>query len=255
MEEKIIDIEHRRSKVGKKKSGSFRFLIWLIALVAVLGGVLYIILDMAVIRDVVVIGNEHYTRTEIVQMIDLEEDANIVDVYFGKEIDYSGYPYIKSVEVLYQGLNILQIIVVEKDVVSYLSYQGRYLALDKDGYVIDYLEEIEGDAPLVEGLYIESAVVGQQLDLDEQIINALLDLHHLRSKYDIPLTLVEFPFSDGSVLYVHVNDIKIVLGETVDLDTKMKNASEVLQILPMDASGTLDLQEDKDQFIFKKNTD
>lgn len=252
--EKIVDISKQRRKKKKKKRHNFRFLLWLLMVVVVLGGVLYIIIDMAVIRNIIVTGNNHYTRDEIIEMLNYEDDANIVDIYFDKKKDYSQYPYIRSVEVLYEGLNVIRVVVVEKDVISYIKYQNSYLAIDKDGYIIDYLDEIEGDVPLVEGLYFESAVVGQVLEVDESVINTLLDLHHLRQKYDVPLTIIDFPYSDSSMLFVYVNNIKIILGEAIDLDTKMKNAGEVIKKISPDLSGTLDLQEDKEQFIFKKNT-
>lgn len=250
-EEKVIALKNKR-RLRKKRSG---FLMWLFMLTLVLAGVLYIILDMAVIRDIIVSGNEHYSREEIVALLDFEEGVNVVDVYFGKEIDHSSYPYIHSLEVVYEGLNIIRVVVTEKEVISYLKYQSDYLALDKDGYVIDYLDEIEGGAPEVEGVYVGAAVIGEKLNVDEAIIGALLDLHHLRAKYTVPLSVIEFPYSDSSMLIGHVGEIQIIFGEPMDLDVKMKNASEVIGTLGADVSGTLDLQEDKDRFIFKKNTD
>ncbi len=177
--------------------------------------------------------------------------------FFYKEQNFEEYAYIKSIDVAYNGFDNLQIIVVEKDVINFIEYQNAYLALDKDGYVIDYLSEVDQAIPLVEGLYFETASLGgQKLPVEETIVKALLELHHLRSKYSVPLTSINFPFSDGTMLHVYVNNIQIVMGDLENLDIKMKNAGgEVMKKLSTDLSGTLDLQEDKDQFIFKKNQD
>lgn len=251
----VIDIEERlkRRKAKKKaRNGSSRFVVWLLVVLLMLAGVLYFVVEMAKVQNVVIVGNEHYSEDAILEAVGIGEGATILDVYFYSEQDYSQYPYIDSVEVSYDGLNYLKVVVTEKEIVNYIPYQGSYLALDKDGYIIDYIEEIGADVPVIEGLYLEAAFIGEKLPVDESIISALLDLHLLKNKYGVPVSSIEFPYSDETMLYVYVNNIQIILGDFTDLDLKMKNAGEVLGKLSHDLSGTLDLQEDKEQFIFKK---
>lgn len=255
-QDNVIDIEERlkrRKEKRKARNGSSRFLVWLVVVLLMLMAVLYFVVDMAKVRNVVVVGNDHYSVDVIKEVIGIGEGATILDVYFYKHQDYSKYPYIESVEITYDGFNHLKVAVTEKEVINFIPYQGSFLALDKDGYIIDYVDTIKEDVPVVEGLYLEAAFVAQKLSISEKMINALLDLHLLRQKYNVPVDVVEFPYSDDTMVNIYVKDIKIILGDFDDLDTKMKNAEEVLGKLSLELSGTLDLQEDKEQFIFKKN--
>lgn len=254
MIDKVIEIRKKRAQKAKRKNTS-RFLIWLLIVALMLGIILYIIMDMSKIRSIIVTGNDHYTKEEIIIMADIKPDANFIDVFFYQKKDYTHYPYVKTMSIEYSGFNNIHIVVKEKSVINYIAYQGQYVALDKEGVVIDYVDEIKIGVPIIEGLYLESVVVGEPLIIDEVIIRALLDLHHLRTKYNVPLTKIDFPYSDTTSLDVYVNDIRIIFGEPVDLDIKMKNAGDVMKKLQRDLSGSLDLREDKEQFIFKEKSE
>lgn len=253
MREKVVAMKKRKKE--KHEGHSSRFLISLVIVTIILVASLYILLELASIKNIVVSGNFQYTKEEIIEMVQIQKNSNVIEVFFNKEKDYSKYPYIKEVEIQYNGYNKLHIIVTEKEVINYIRYQDQFLALDKNGYIIAYQKKQKSGIPIVEGLYVGSAVIGNKLDIQEEVLTTLLELHHLKSKYQVPITHIEFPTNDLKALNLYVNNIKIELGEATQLDMKMRNAGDVMKKLPSDLSGTLNLEQDGQQFIFKKNTE
>ncbi|MDF1616842.1 cell division protein FtsQ/DivIB [Petrocella sp. FN5] len=253
MREKVITMKKRKKEKHEGHSG--RFLIGLIIVTIILVGLLYTLLEIASIKDIVVSGNVQYTKEEIIEMVQIQENSNVIEVFLNQEKDYSKYPYIKEVDIQYNGYDKLHIIVTEKEVINYIKYQDHFLALDKNGIIIAYQKKQKSGIPVVEGLYIKSAVVGNKLDIKGEVLTTLLELHHLKSKYQVPVTHIEFPTNDLKALNLYVNNIKIVLGEATQLDMKMRNAGDVMKKLPSDLAGTLNLEQDGQQFIFKKNTE
>lgn len=252
MRDRVIQLH--AEKLKRKSATNFKIMKWLMLIIIILGIILYVILELARIKDIVVTGNEHYTVEQVIKMVGIKEQSNAIEVYFDKNSDYSMYSYIQKIDINYNSYNQIHITVKEKEVISYIKYQNQYLVFDKDGYIIDYIDDKKEDVPVVKGLYIKSAVVGEKLDIEESIIITLLDLYHLRNKYGILLTSIEFPLGNDSAVNVYVDQIKIIFGETIDLDRKMRNTSEVIKAMSDDLSGTLDLSEDKEQFILKKST-
>lgn len=235
-----------------KHKGGKNFLLWLVLLIVLLAGVLYLIIGQSKIKQVVVSGSHHYDREDIIKMVGIDETTTVLDVYMKRNRDIANLPYIKNVAIDYLSFNAIQIKVEEKEIVSYIPYQNQFLALDKEGYIVGYEQEKIIDLPSVEGLYFSSASLGQKLEVGPEVLRALLDFYHLRNKYDVKLTDIVFVEGDATMIYGYSGNIKIIFGATNELDRKMKDAGEVLKSLDPSISGTLDLQIDSDRYIFKE---
>ena len=238
-----------------KKGPKIGFVLWLVIFIVLLLGALYQIVGQSTIRQVVVIGSSHYSREEVKAMVGITEDTTVLDVFMHRNTSYDHLPYIKEVEISYLSFNSIQIEVEEKEVISYIPYQGRYLALDNDGYIVGYENEKVMDLPSVKGLYFDSASLGEQLDVREQVLAAMLDLYHLGNKYKVQLSEIDFVQGDEAMIHLYVNDVRIIIGEAVDLDRKMRAAGEVIQRLDSEVKGSLDLQVAGDHYIFKEESE
>lgn len=247
---RIIDLRKKR----KEKNFRSKVILWLVISIASIIIILYFAIDIARINRIMVVGQKHYSQEEIIQMVGISKGDTILDIYFREKDNYSSYAYIKSIKVTYSGLTSIYIQVEEKDIINYIKYQDDYLALDKSGYVIDYLVMIDKTVPLIEGIYLQSAIVGTKLDISEETSRVLLDLYHLRNKYQIPISRIEFQENNINHLTIYVGKLKIIFGETLELDKKMKSTKTILDKLGMDISGTLNLEEDTESFILKKNS-
>jgi len=247
-----ITVLHKE-KIERKSQR--KFLLWLLVVLVFLGVILYFAIELARIRGIYVSGYEHYTREEIIQMVGIEKGASVLDIYFNKDKDYSAYTYIESIQIDYKGLTTIAIQVKEKEVVQYIGYQDAYLTLDQSGYVIDYSTSMNLEKPLVEGLYIPSATIGNQLDVSERTLRTLLDLHHLQHKYQVPINRISFQKNDVTQVSIYVGAVTVIFGEDVGLDRKMKRTKAILKELSTHSSGTIDLRKDTDLVIFKKNSE
>lgn len=240
-------------EVTMKKRPKMGFVMWLSIFIVMLVAVLYFIIGQSIIRQIVVTGSRHYTREEIRTMVGITEDTTVLDVFMHRNMSYDHLPYINKVEITYLSFNSIQIDVTEKEVISYIPYQGRYLALDNDGYVVGYENQKEMNLPSVTGLYFESASLGQQLDVTEAVLAAMLNLYHLGNKYDVQASEIDFIQGDVQMIHLYVKDVRIILGEGVELDRKMRDAGEVIRQLKQEVKGSLDLQIDSDHYIFKED--
>ncbi len=241
--------------VSIKRKGGKGFLVWLLVLIVLLTGVLYLVVGQSKIRQVVVSGSRHYGREEIIEMVGIDQDTTVLDIYVKRNNRYTYLPYIKDVTIDYLSFNSIQIKVEEKEIVSYIPYQNQYLALDKEGYIIGYEKEKVIDLPSIDGLYFSSASLGEKLDVTPEVLRAMLDFYHLRNKYQVKLSEIVFVEGDAGMIYGYAGDIKIIFGDTRELDRKMKDAGEVLKSLDAAVAGTLDLQVDSDNYVFKEFID
>jgi len=162
-------------------------LIWLIAFVIILVGALYFIVGESKIRYVTVLGATHYSREEIVNMVGIDGNTSVLDIYLMASNLEATLPYVKEVALDEITFNSVTIVVTEKEIISFIAYQNQYLALDKDGYIVGYEDQRIMDRPLVEGLTFPSASVGNKLDVNEDVLSAILQFYHLGNKYDLNL--------------------------------------------------------------------
>lgn len=244
MSNKVVSLKQRQ------KSG---LLLWLVLFVVLLLGVLYMVVGQSKIRQIIVSGSDHYTRDEVIQMTGITSETTVLDLFMSRNRQYKNLPYIKEITIDYRSFNSIHIKVTEKTVISYIPYQNQFLALDKDGYIVGYEDEKRMELPSVTGLYFAAATLGEKLEVDEEVLNVMLDLYHLGNKYEVKLTSIDFANGDAGMIHCFSGNIQMIFGSSVDLDRKMKNAGEVLKKLDNTKSGTLDLQNNSDYYIFKED--
>ncbi len=237
---------------GKKLRKSGGLLLWLFFMVIVLLLVLYFVIGQTKVRSVSVSGSEHYTNEQIIQAMGLDQNTTILDVFMNNLVSPDTLPYIDDYEVTYESFNSIGIRVDEKEVISYMPYQDEYLALDKEGYIVGYEKEKLIDRPIIEGLYFESARLGDKIDIETEILEAILSFYHLGKKYQIFLDGLSFPQGDDQLIYGYAGEIVIIFGDASELDRKVKDVSAVLPKLDKGIPGTLDLQQASDRYIFKE---
>lgn len=234
------------------KGRGWGFLVWLILLVLLLLVVLYLVVGRAKVRQVVVSGSTHYSNEQIVAMVGIDETTTILDVFRLSHGVASTLPYVQSVSVDYKSFDTIHIEVTEKTIVSYIPYQNQYLALDQLGYIVGFEKEKIIDLPSVEGLYFSNAVLGERLEIEQPVLTALLEFHHLGFKYEIMLEKLVFVKGDATWIEGYIGNVTINFGNSLNLDRKMKDASQVIGLLDRDVEGVLDLSVDTGSYIFRE---
>lgn len=238
-----------------RESKGSSVLIWLIAFVIILIGALYFIVGESRIRYVTVLGSTHYNREEIVGMVGINSDTTVLDVYLMRNGLEATLPYVKEVALEEISFNSVTIVVTEKEIISFIAYQNQFLALDKDGYIVGYEDERVMDRPLVEGLTFASASVGKQLDVNENVLAAILQFYHLGNKYGLNLDRIRFTEGDATGILGYIDEVTVAFGSYLDLDRKMRDGAAALDALDTSVKGTLDLELNNGHYIFKEETD
>ena len=155
----------------------------------------------------------------------------------------------------------------EKQPVGYVEADGQKLYFDKDGLVVEtavdsgsdaeVVRPVQGesdpeedtaeyhaavtDVPLVEGLEFASAVVGEQLQVEnEEIFNTIMGITRMVDKFEVIPDKVVFDEEYNATLYY--GDVRVLLGQDTLLEEKVARVAAILPKLA-EESGELHLED------------
>ncbi len=245
---KIVDFNAHSEKQAKKRN----LLPWLLAIAVVLGAGLFILQNAIRIKEIIVVGNVRYSSEEVVGMIGIEEEENILQVYFNRKELLEDHPYLERVEISFVSYNQVRIDVVEKDVIGGYRYMGKYLCIDKDGYIIASTDELQDGVPLIKGITVESFVDGEPLAVKDGVLGTLLTLHQLQNKYSMKLDIIDFRYAGVTDILLGHGKLLLFLGTSEQLESKIEKASQILAQVGDDTDGYVDLTNPDGRVILKK---
>lgn len=208
--------------------------------------------------DIVVVGNQKYTKEEMIDFIfDSKWDKNPYVLYIktrrGKT---KQIPFVDKYDVNITGFNNVTITVYEKKIIGYVNYMGNNMYFDKDGTVVESSTETIEGIPPVTGLEFENIILGKKLPVeDEQIFSLILDTTQALSKYEVFADKIYISKDKEVTLYL--DNIQVQLGDGEDMDDKIRTVSDILPNLA-GLKGVLDIKEyseSKNGYTFKKDMD
>lgn len=242
---------------NKKKRWMGRVLTILL-LIAVVLGVLYYLVSTYTIKDenVYVEGNLHYTSQEIKEIV-MEGPLGNNSLYLSLKYKNKGIedvPFVDVIDVSILSPDSVKITVYEKALAGYIEFMDNYLYFDKDGYVVENSAIKTAGVPLVSGLELSYAVLGEKLPVEnETIFTNVMDITKLMSKYELAADKIFF--ASASEITVFFGDIKVTLGNTQNLEEKIMNLPQILTKLSGE-KGTLDMKDfsgDSDTLTFSRD--
>ncbi len=236
----------------KKKKRKFIGLRVFITLILILGG-LFSLVYFTEIEKIKVLGESRYTDEEILQMLEIEEGMSVFDCYLKKANKTKLLPFLEDAEIKFNSLNRLSVIVTTKEVCSLIPFQDRYLALDKNGFVLGYENEIKSDVPISMGFNIKEAVIGEKINLDKAIVDVILNIYFAAKKNGLEVSEIFFIGGEADDIHIYLGDIDIDLGKADKVDLKLRTAKEVIKTLPVNSKGVLDLSNESDKYVFKND--
>lgn len=209
---------------------TFRVLIAFIVVMSLVVAVAAYIKIKYEITSVAVIGNDHYSKQEIEEIVfDKPYTYNSIFLYLkyhNKSIN--NVPFVEKMDVDIVNPNLVRINVYEKKVAGYIEYLGRYMYFDKDGIVVESSSEEMEDIPFVTGLKFDHVVLHEPLPVaDKQIFLLILNITQLLNKYDIRTDRIAFDSEENITL--HFGDARVSLGDDSYIDEKI---NEMHWILP-----------------------
>ena len=217
------------------------------AVLAAAAVLLLVLASLFHIKEVTVIGNEHYSNEEIADFIIGEGyQRNTIYLYLSyKYQKHPQIPFVDDFEVSMDSLDSITIRVYEKNIVGYVRYLGKNIYFDKDGVVVESSdEEIEG-VPMISGLYFDQLAMYQSLNVEEpRIFDIILEITQLLTKYD--LVPDELYLGNLDDIYLWIGDVRVTLGAGDYMEEKIARIKQLEPDL-LGKSGTLDMKNYTDE--------
>lgn len=216
----------------------------IIVLSVLIVGMLVLFVGMQYYRvdEIIVEGNEQYTKDEIINLV-MTDSLDSYSLLFKWRIEQNKMeeiPFVDEIEVTVESPKKVKIKVYEKTVVGYVEHLGYYLYFDKDGTVVESsTEQLEG-VPMVSGIPLDTIVLYKPLPVEnDEIFKSLLNLTQLMEKYDVQPDNIRF--NNELEITLYFGEAKVLLGEKNPSDDKIFKLSKLLPELD-GLEGTLHLE-------------
>lgn len=246
-----------REKRRKKKRRKIGFSIFLFLFLLITLGV-FIVIKVFTVEQVVVEGNELYSKEQIEKMV-LNDEYSWNSLYVNLKyrfFDIGEVPFVDTMEVTLDDPHTVRIHVYEKGMLGflYINTIGQNAYFDKDGFVVETSAEIIEGVPLIKGISCDEVVLYEKLPLEnEKLLGNLLNLTQTLKKYNqLP---DEIQFNDKLEVILYYGDIQVKVGTEENLSQKIIRLSYILPQLD-GLAGTLHLEnwtEESTDIVFDKS--
>lgn len=253
--EKVADINALRKKRNRKNNNKNHTMSkYLLLLTLILAMMLFGLTRLFTIREIVVEGNELYSKDEVIRILEIDEEANIIEVYMNAHRDFEEFPYLNSFEMSFLSYDKIKITVHEKQIIGYIEVMDTFLCVDKDGFIVDQKVEQELDPNLViiEGLNADALIMGERINLPQETIDTCLRFYQAGRKYKISLKHIRF--IDGNLDRIQLTSEYIIIefGSRDNFNKKIQFIQKMMLEVPEKEYGTLSLDEDGESGFFQK---
>lgn len=191
-----------------------------------------LILSIRISEIKVTNSNKRYTDQQIIDMLfPGQKDRNTAYCYL-KDLfrPHEQIPFVEDYELVFNGLNQVEIIVYEKSVVGYVSYMSSYMYFDKDGIIVESANSRVAGIPWVTGLKFGQIVLYQPLPVESStIFGEILNLTQILSIYEIEVDKIQYNSHGEAVLYI--DELEIVIGGNEGINGKVAELNDMLPLL------------------------
>lgn len=235
-------IREQRRRKKRRRIGLIVFLVFvlLLALAAL------VVWKVFTVEKVVVDGNEHYSDSQIEQIV-LNDEYSWNSLYV--ELKYRFFnvgdvPFVDTMEISLDDPHTVHVRVYEKGILGcfYIDAIGQYAYFDKDGFVVETSAEERPDVPKITGVACSEVILYEKLPLEnEELLRCLLNLTQILKKYD--LLPEEIHYNEEKESVISYGGVRVVIGTDDYLTQKVARISSILpQLLEKGASGVLHLE-------------
>ena len=217
----------------------------------------FIVVEVFKVEKVVVEGNEWYSSRQIEEML-LNDEYSWNSLYVALKyrfVDIGEVPFVDEMEVSLDNPKTVRIKVYEKGILGYfyIPILGQNAYFDKDGFVVETSSNVISNVPKISGLQCNEVVLYEKLPLeDESVLRLLLNMTQTLEKYNVEPDEILFDKEAGAVVYYH--NIRVIIGDEVNLSQKIIRLAEILPYLD-GLAGTLHLEnwsEESPNIVFDK---
>ena len=221
----------KRRRGRRERSGSYKGIIILGAILAVLGSAYYFF-DSHTIVTVNVTGNqvvsEDVIRDAVLASAPLNNTLLLrLDTKFHPIKDI---PFVAKIDVDIEGKDTVNVTVYEKSLSGCVEYMNGYVFFDKDGMVLEAGNHLIKGVPCIKGLKFDNWEMGERLPVsDTAKFQYILSITQLVEKYDIELDGIKFTPEDE--IELTCGDVTVELGRGEYISIQMMNLGSILEQL------------------------
>lgn len=235
---------------GKKKrdKGSFKMLAVgaAIAVLCLLAGCFAFVMSRYKVENIVVEGNVHYSRDEIIEMV-MTDKLSYNSLYLSlkyRNKEIKNIPFIETMSVKVGSPDTITITVYEKSVAGYVEYMGRYMYFDRDGIVVESSETKTQGIPQVTGVQFDHVILYEPLPVENNdIFQEILSITQMLKKYE--LVTDKIYFNEAYEITLYFDQVRVRLGSK-DLEEKIMRLPHILPELA-GKSGSLRMENYSDE--------
>lgn len=201
----------------------------LVVFLAVLAAVLLFLFFGLRIEKVQVEGTQIYSEEEIKSSIFTREYSDNILIFsiYNRIYGINKLPFVEDIDISYEGPHTVTIHVYDKTISGCIRYMGQYVYFDRDGIVLQSLQEKREGVPVVTGIQFGTFTVGEAFHVeDSSLFAAIMNLSQLISHYGMAVSQIHV--SDRSVT-LYSGDILVLLGRKEMYDEELSALSSVLE--------------------------
>lgn len=218
-----------RRKERKPASGKLKILLafCIVLLIMMIG----VIIGQCQIEEIIVNGNETYTKDEVEASVRENCVDNTVFYTVLAALGKNDYlPFVEELDVTFLGKNKILVEVREKMRAGMIQEMSEFCYFDKDGTLLETSGVRIKDVPLITGLQMNECILNEKIEpKEENVFPIILKMAQLIIKYEIPVS--EIQFNTVSDIRIRSNSIWVNMGDMTELDAKMAELPSVLESL------------------------
>lgn len=212
-------------------------------IIAIILGVACFIFFGLKIDTVKVEGTEIYSEEEIKNSVFTRKysDNLLFFSLYNKFFGINKLPFVEDIDVSCENLHTVKLHVYDKAISGCINYMGQYIYFDRDGVVLQSMQEKKKGVPVVTGINFVAFAVGEAFDVkDSSLFATIMNLSQLISHYQISAKRIHV--SDRDVV-LYSGNIEIMLGKKEMYDDEMSALSSVLKTATEKGlKGTIDMK-------------
>lgn len=250
--------EENKRKIKKKKKGKKAFIIILIFLIiGVLASGCYLLFTSSTfdVSEVELNGTERYTKEEIMSSLDISLGKNIFIEFFSyNKENINKFPYLSDINLNIKLPNKIQLNVSERTS-KYLAYdkeKNKFFKIDGEGYILEEgkIEEKTEDEMLVYGItFADEIIFGEKInEIDYSKILTYLNVKKEYEKSGIGMTITKVSFENSLTTLTLDDKLIVKFPNEIELEYKMNFLKGIIEKLPAESVGVIDMTKDKPIF-------
>ncbi|MGL5823196.1 MAG: cell division protein FtsQ/DivIB [Sarcina sp.] len=214
----------------EKKRKKRRRKIAFVSLILIIGTVIFLFKSPVFnIKKVIVSGNKMLKEIGIVNKKEIEgKNVFLLDTNIIKD-KVNENPYIESVSVKRSDLNTISINIKERKMFYKVIHENKVYILNNQLYIMDILDD-DKNLELVDlhGIVPDTLEIGSRIINSDEIAKIAENIGNDLIEKQNKSIFSKLDLTDKGAISICVQDIKIILGRPIDLDSKYQKAIDII---------------------------